>query len=221
MKCFRPDRTQPSACPHGAGFDAGRVGSGLRLGDRNRAGALALNGGQQPALLLRLAARQQHLVDVAEGAPDQNVSRAPELLLDEARVDRREAAAAVLLRNVRGVEAERPRLLEDRARRRGVEAALLLHVLFQRQQLLLHEVPRRLDQQPLPVAEREVHRPLPSVRGFSTAPASRLRRRRCTSPGCDARAPSTETARGRRCPPAGPAGARAPSRSAGRALPRT
>jgi hypothetical protein len=81
----------------------------------------------------------------------------PELLLGEARVDRRQAAAAIFGRDVHRIEPERLRLLEDRARLFGIERALLLQRLLERHQLAAHEASRRLDQEPLFVAEREIH----------------------------------------------------------------
>ena len=107
MKCFLPLSMPAVAALPGARPDRRGVGAGAGLGDRDRAGALAAHRGQQPALLLRGVALEQRLVDVAERAPDQDVLGVAELLLDQHRVDRGQAAAAVFGGNVHRVEAER------------------------------------------------------------------------------------------------------------------
>ena len=60
--------------------------------------ALAAHGRLQPALDLLAIAFEQHLVDVAEGAADEDVGGAAELLLGQHVVDRAEPAAAKFCR---------------------------------------------------------------------------------------------------------------------------
>ena len=95
MKIFCPLSTQPSPSRVARRLDAGGVGSRARLGEADRERALAPHRGLQPALALQLVREQQHLVDIAECAADQDVGGVAELLLGEARVDRRKPAAAI------------------------------------------------------------------------------------------------------------------------------
>src|SRR5207245_5911048 len=93
----------------------------------------------------------------AERAADQNVGRVPELFLGQTRVDRREAAAAILRRYIDGVEAERARLLEDVARLGRVKLTRLFQLSLERHQFGTHETPRGFDQPPLLLGQREIH----------------------------------------------------------------
>jgi hypothetical protein len=150
-------RVQPGRRAFGAGCDGGGVRARPRLGDRDRTGALAAHGGKQPTLTLLGVAFEEHLVDVAEGPPDEDVLAVAELLFDEHGLNGRQPAAAELLRNVHRVEAEITGLLEDRPGRGGVEGAGRLDVVLERDQLVVDETTDRLDEHPLLVGEREVH----------------------------------------------------------------
>ena len=109
-----------AAVAHRAGLDAGRVGAGPRLGEAHAEDALAAHGRQQPALALsasRAAAPRRRCRRRGGSGCRWCARTAPR----PARVDRREAAAAVRGRHVHGVEAERLRLLEDGACLGGIE----------------------------------------------------------------------------------------------------
>lgn len=139
------------------GADALGVRARARFGDGDGAGALAPHRGAQPAFDLCAAALQQRLVDVAEGAADEDVAGVAELLFAEDAVHRAEAAAAVLGGHVQGVEAEGAGFGEDGAGRVGVELPIRLDALLQRLQLGLDEATHGLDHHLLFVVQGDGH----------------------------------------------------------------
>jgi hypothetical protein len=102
-------------------------------------------------------ALQQRLVDVAEGAADQDVAGVAELLLAEDAVHRAQAAAAQRLGHVHRPQAQGLGLLVDGQRRVARQRAAVLDALFERLEFLLDETPHGVEQHLLFVAEAEVH----------------------------------------------------------------
>jgi hypothetical protein len=94
-----------------------------------------------------------------------------ELLLDQHRVDGRQATAPVFGGDVHCVEAEGPGFLEDFTRLAGRELPRGLDRVLERDELGLDEAPNRFHDQTLLVAQSEFHVPLlvitaPPARGF-------------------------------------------------------
>ena len=142
---------------HGARLDPRRVRACAGLGDGYRSRALAAHGRLEPALDLLALAFEQHLIDVAEGAADEDVGRAAELLLREHVIDGREAPAAELRGNVHRIEPERLGLLVNRLGEFGPQRAGLFDLVLERLKLLGDEAADGFDEHALFVAEREIH----------------------------------------------------------------
>ena len=143
---------QPAAGrPYGAGRNALRVRSGTGLGDGDRAHPLPAHTGRQPACHLRALASQQRLVDVAKGAPHQDVAGVAKLFLAQHPVDRAQAPAAELLRYVQRVQAQRLGLLVNGHCGLWRQIALLLNLLLQGLQFVANESAHRIEQQALRV----------------------------------------------------------------------
>src|SRR5262245_7667983 len=111
---------------------ARRIGAGTRFRERDRARAIAEDGGMQPALRLRRGALEYQFIDVPERTADKDIGRAAKLLLRDDGIEGGETAAAVLLRHVHRVKTERPGLFEDALCRLGREHTRALDLLFER-----------------------------------------------------------------------------------------
>ena len=186
----------------GGRLDSGDVGAGAGLGERDR-GEAALLGGEprQPALLLLLGARTEQRPHGEHRRPDRRsqAGAAPrELLRDQARRHRRDAAAAVLGRDRVRRQPERRRLREQLGR----AVLALVPLARDRAQLALGELVRQVsaapaarararkqsflaqDQHPrerMPIARRSLKG---AARGPKTVRTRIARRRRRPAAGC-------------------------------------
>ena len=179
------------AVPVGRGLDAGDVGAGAWLGERDRGEAALLRGEpRQPALLLLLRAGAHQRPHGEHRRPDRRgkAGAAPrELLGDQTRRHCRHAAAAVLGRDrVRG-QPERRRLREQLGR----AVLALVPLPCDRAQLALGEVVREVPQLPLLGRELETdplshayvqaHPPGPLAAPFRDLRAMSVRESGCSS----------------------------------------
>ena len=172
-----------------AGAEVGGVGAGVGLGQAEAAEPLARAEPRQPLLLLLLGAPlldragDQRGLDRDDGAG--GGVGAADLLDDQPVADVVEAAAAVLFGDRGAEEAD----LAELARQLAVEAPVAVVVAGAREDLALGELPRRLADQLLLVAQLEVHL-TPSLRCVAKLAQSRPASRRrppgppaCAGPG--------------------------------------
>ena len=162
---FRPVQDPAVATSRRARGDRGRIGSGARLGERERADPFPGREHRQIGALLLLApeVRDRRRADATVGANDRDESRmrAPELLVHERLREHRQAEAAVLLGDRQAEEAERAGLREDG---RG-DLVVVLDLSPDRLDLLLGELPDRAEQVGPLRGDAEVHQ------AFTASPA--------------------------------------------------